>query len=159
MTHARMQPGEENSGKLVTKVRHKAQELAKEIHAEYIITDGPPGIGCSSIASITGTDAVLLVLEPSISSLHDAKRIIELVKGFKIPAFALMNKYDLHPDLSQQIETFLLKSNVQLLGKIPFEEGMVEAMIEGKSIHEYDPYSRAAHTIASIWEKLCSIPA
>jgi len=159
MTHAKMGPGEENSGKLVTLVRQKAREVAIKGRSKYLLTDGPPGTGCATIASITGTDAALVVMEPSLSSLHDADRVFELVKGFKIPAFALLNKYDLHPELSQHIETFLQKSHVQLLGKIPFEEGMVEAMIEGKSIHEYDPYSRAAHTIASIWEKLCRIPA
>jgi MinD superfamily P-loop ATPase len=159
MTHAKMGPGEENSGKLVTLVRQKARELAIRGHAKYLLTDGPPGTGCATIASVTGTDAVLVVMEPSLSSLHDADRVIKLVKDFNIPIFALINKFDIHPEMAQQIEDYLISSQVELLAKIPFDEGMVKAMIEGKSIHEYGPNSRAAHTIASIWEKLCSIPA
>lgn len=159
MTHARMQPGEENSGKLVTRVRQKARELAKETHAEYILTDGPPGTGCSSIASITGTDAVLLVLEPSISSLHDAKRVIELVKGFRIPVLAVINKYDIHLGMTLQTKNYLQSADVKLLGEIPFAETMVKAMIEGKSIHEYEPESTPAIRISSLWKELGRMPA
>jgi MinD superfamily P-loop ATPase len=159
MTHARMGPGEENSGKLVSRVRQKARELAAGSHAEYILTDGPPGTGCAAIASVTGADAVLVIMEPSLSSLHDADRVFALVKEFHIPAYALINKYDLHPELCQKIEAYLQKSQIQLLGKISFEDSMVEALIEGKSIHEYDPHSKPALTIASLWEKFGRIPA
>jgi len=159
MTHARMGPGEENSGKLVSRVRQKARELAAGSHAEYILTDGPPGTGCATIASVTGADAVLVIMEPSLSSLHDADRVFALVQDFHIPVYAVINKHDLHPELCQKIEAYLQKSQIQLLGKIPFEDSMVEALIEGKSIHEYDPLSKPALTIASLWEEFGRIPA
>lgn len=154
MTHARMGAGEENSGKLVTKVRQKARELAKLNGIEYLLTDGPPGTGCATIASVTGADAVLLVLEPSLSSLHDADRVIELVQGFNIPVFALINKYDIHPGMTRQIEEYLEQGQVKLLGKIPFDERVVQAMIQEKSIHEFDPDSLLAQSFASIWKQL-----
>lgn len=157
MTHAKMGPGEENSGKLVTLVRQKARELAIRGHAKYLLTDGPPGTGCATIASVTGTDAVLVVMEPSLSSLHDADRVIKLVKDFKIPVFALINKFDIHTDMTEQIENYLISSQVELLAKIPFEEGMVKAMILGKSIIEYDPDSIASKNLALIWEKLSEV--
>lgn len=154
MTHAKMGPGEENSGKLVTCVRQKARELAIKSQAKYLLTDGPPGTGCATIASVTGTDAVLVVMEPSLSSLHDADRVIKLVKEFNIPVLAVINKFDIHPEMTQRIEEFLDSSQVDLLGKIPFEDAMVKAMVQRKSIIEYDPDSRASLILAGIWEKL-----
>ena len=157
MTHARMGPGEENSGKLVTKVRQKARELASLNHADYLLTDGPPGTGCATIASVTGTDAVLVVLEPTQASLHDAKRVVELVRGFDIPLFAIINKYDIHPGMTRQIEEYLQKYRVRLLGKIPFDEGFVKAMIARQSILEYDQASLPAKIIVSIWKQLSEV--
>ena len=154
MVHARMGPGEENSGKLVTQVRKKARELASINHSKYILTDGPPGTGCPAIASVTGADKVLVVIEPSKASLHDAARVIELVNGFDIPVYVVINKYDIHPETSDQIEVFLKDHSIPLVGKIPFTERVVEAMIAGKSIVEYDPDSEIAHILRSIWEKI-----
>ena len=153
MTHALMGPGEENSGKLVTRVRQKARELAMQNGSKYLLTDGPPGTGCATIASVTGADAVLLVMEPTLPSLHDAGRVIELVQGFDIPVYAVINKYDIHPGMSLQIEEYLEKYQVKLLGKIPFDDLAVKAMIRGQSIHEFDPESIPARTIASLWKQ------
>ncbi len=154
MTHAEMGPGEENSGKLVTRVRQKARELARQQMAEFILTDGPPGTGCATIASVSGTDAVLVVMEPTVTSLHDAQRVIELVKGFHLPVFALLNKYDIQSEMTRQIEVFLEEISVPLLGKIPFDEMAVRAMVKGLSIQEYDPESIPARIIRSTWQKL-----
>lgn len=154
LIHAHMGPGEENSGRLVTQVRNKAKEIAQQSHANYIINDGPPGIGCSAIASITGTDKTLLVIEPSISSLHDALRIIELINNFNTPIYALINKYDINTKISDQIEDKLKEKKIPLLGKIPFDKQMVKAMIEGKSIIEYLPDSEISLHIKKMWEGL-----
>lgn len=154
MTHAEMGPGEENSGKLVTRVRQKARELARQHRAEYILTDGPPGTGCATIASVSGTDAVLVVMEPTVTSLHDAQRVIELVKGFHLPVFALLNKYDIHMEMTRKIELVLEENSVPLLGKIPFDDRMVCAIVKGLSIQEYDCESIPAVVIRSAWQKL-----
>lgn len=158
MTHATMGPGEENSGKLVTRIRQKARELASQNGSRFMLTDGPPGTGCATIASVTGTDAALLVLEPTLSSLHDAGRVIELIKGFGIPAYALVNKYDINPEMTHQIQAYLEKQSVPLLGMIPFDENVVKAMIQEQSIVEFDPGSIHALTIASIWKQLYEAP-
>lgn len=157
MVHASMGPGEENSGKLVTQVRKTAKEQADKIQAEYILTDGPPGTGCSTIASITGTDLVLLVLEPSKSSLHDALRVVELVNQFKIPMCAIINKYDIHLDMTRSIEMLLDEKSITLLGKIPFEKLVVQAMVEGMSISEYDPESEISMMIQSTWNQITEL--
>ena len=121
---------------------------------EYLLTDGPPGTGCPVIASVTGTNVVLVVIEPSQTSLHDASRVIELVTGFKIPVFAIINKSDLHPSMAGRIERFLKQATVPLLGRIPFSTEMVDAMIGGKSIVEYAPGSETAGIISAAWDKL-----
>ena len=154
MSHARMGAGEENSGKLVTLVRQKARDVAKEQAKDIVLTDGPPGTGCPAIASITGTDAVLLVIEPSASALHDARRVAELARGFKIPAYAIINKWDIHADMSHEISEFLAEARIPLLGKVPFHQAFVEAMIAGQSIVEYAPDSEISRVLQEIWSKL-----
>jgi len=154
MTHAMMGPGGENSGKLVTEVRTKAREIAKEVEADIILNDGPPGTGCPAIASITGTDRVLLVMEPSKSSLHDAQRVIELVQQFQIPVFVIINKWDINAEMTVQIEKYLEENAIPLLAKLPFREIFVEAMIKGKTIVEFDPGSDISMTLRSVWKEL-----
>jgi MinD superfamily P-loop ATPase len=156
LVHAKMGPGEENSGKLVTEVRKKAREIAAEINADFIINDGPPGIGCSAIASVTGTDAVLLVIEPTLSGLHDAKRLIELVNTFNIPLFAVINKFDLNPEITAKVDAFLKQNNIPLVGQLPFTTKMVESMVHGKTIVEFVPDDSISKEFYSIWKKIIS---
>jgi MinD superfamily P-loop ATPase len=154
LVHARMGAGEENSGRLVTEIRKKAMEIASETAADFIINDGPPGIGCPVIASVTGTGKVLLVIEPSLSGLHDAKRLMELVHSFSIPVFAVINKFDINPEITAQTEQFLLEKSIPLIGKIPFDTRLVDSMVAGKSIVEFIPDSELTQVIAGIWEHI-----
>ena len=154
MVHAKMGPGEENSGKLVSEVRKRARELAKEENASYVINDGPPGIGCAAISSLTGTDMVLMVIEPTVSGLHDSRRLVELIDAFSIPTFALINKYDIHPGISEEIGMFLKEKSIPLLGKISFDKRMVQAMVEQKSIIEFDDKLEISNIIKEVWKKL-----
>lgn len=154
MTHASMGPGEENSGKLVTRVRNKAREIARDTGAPFILTDGPPGTGCAAIASITGTDVVLLVMESSRSSLHDAQRLIELVSQFEIPLYAIINKSDMNAETTEEIEAFLATRSIPLLAKVPFDEEIVRAMLAGLSIPEYDPHSTITRILSDARNKL-----
>ncbi|HCE58019.1 MAG TPA: (4Fe-4S)-binding protein [Prolixibacteraceae bacterium] len=154
LIHAKMGPGEENSGKLVTEVRRKAKEIAVETKADFIINDGPPGIGCSAIASVTGTDLVLIVIEPTLSGLHDASRLVELAESFKIPIQAVINKFDINPEITGKVEKYLSDKNIQLAGKLPFEPKMVESMVAEKTIIEFAPAEKISREIYSIWKKI-----
>ncbi|MDX8339837.1 4Fe-4S binding protein [Draconibacterium sp. IB214405] len=154
MVHAKMGPGEENSGKLVTRIREKAKELALENKAQFILNDGPPGIGCTAISSITGTNAVLLVIEPSISGLHDAKRLIELVNSFSVPIFAIINKYDINTEFTATVANYLNDENIPLLGKVPFSELFVESMLHEKSLIEYAPDHPISLNLKTIWKRI-----
>lgn len=147
MVYGRLSPGEENSGKLVNMVRNKAKQLSKDHQLETIIIDGPPGIGCSAISTITGVDHVVIVTEPTISGLHDMKRALEITSNFKLKTWVLVNKSDLNTDLTHQIEAYCQQKNIVVAGKFPFDRLVVDAMVNCKSIVEYAPDSDVAKMI------------
>ena len=149
-----MGPGEENSGKLVTTVRNKAKEIAGQAKSDFIFNDGPPGIGCPVIASLTGVNSVLIIVEPSKAGIHDIERLIGLIRKFEIPAFAVINKQNLNPEMSLRAEDMLDRYRIPLLGKIDFDESFIKALIMGKTIVEYAPESPVAGEIRSIHKKL-----
>ena len=109
MVYGRLAPGEENTGKLVSKVRDKAKQIAKESGIKDIIIDGPPGIGCSAISSITGVDAVVVVTEPTLSGLHDLKRTLEITAGFNLKTSVIINKCDINEEMSSKLRNIVLK--------------------------------------------------
>lgn len=151
LVHARMAPGEENSGKLVTQVRKRAKEIAKEINASYIINDGPPGIGCTAISSITGTDIIVIVVEPTKSGLHDAQRLIDLSRNFKVSLFAIINKTDVSKEMTSKIISYLQSVDIPLIASLPFDKEMVSSMIKEQSIVEYNPDSEITRQIKKAW--------
>ncbi|MEJ2567756.1 MAG: ATP-binding protein [candidate division WOR-3 bacterium] len=153
MVHARLGIGEENSGKLVSMVREKAKEIAIKESKDLIIIDGSPGIGCPVIASITGVDDAIIVTEPTISGLHDAKRVAEVGKHFKVPLKLIVNKFDLNDEITKEIEAFCNNNDIEVLGKIGFDESVVNAMVEGKTVIEFNK-GEAKKEILGIWEKL-----
>ncbi len=118
LVHARLDPGEENSGKLVNVVRTEAKRLCSE--EGLIILDGPPGIGCPAISALTGCDLAVIVAEPSVSSLHDAERLLELVRQMRVKPVAVINKSDLSAELEGEISRFFEKRGVHICGKLPF---------------------------------------
>jgi MinD superfamily P-loop ATPase len=154
LVHAKMGPGEENSGKLVTQVRKKAKEIARKNQADYIINDGPPGIGCAAIASITGTDEVLIIVEPTKSGLHDAQRLVELVRSFNIPVKAVINKNDINKEVANEIQDYFKRNKIQVIGSIPFDHSMTESMVRELTITEYQPESGLSQNIRHIWKAI-----
>ncbi|MFB6341408.1 4Fe-4S binding protein [Saccharicrinis sp. FJH62] len=154
MVHAKLSPGEENSGKLVTQVRKVAKEKAVEIRADFILNDGPPGIGCSTISSLTGADLALIVIEPTKSGYHDALRLMGLIRSFGIKAYAIINKCDVNPEMTMIIRNDLSKTGIELIAEVPFNQDVVKAMINEKTIVEYDPKSEISTIIKKIWERV-----
>lgn len=151
MVHAKLGVAEENSGKLVSLVRQQAKLLACENDCDYLIVDGAPGIGCPVISSITGADAVLIVTEPTLSGLHDLRRVVQLSSGhFHIPTFVCINKYDLNIDISNQIEKFCQIENVNFAGRICYDKVVTQAMVQGQSVVEFSN-SDITKEIKKIW--------
>lgn len=154
MVYGRLAAGEENSGKLVNVVREKAKQTAVHYGLDTIILDGPPGIGCPVISTITGVDKVVVVTEPTKAGLSDMERAIEVVQKFNIPVFVIINKFDLNESVSKQIEEWCAGKNVYVAGMLPFDRQITEAMIGSKSINEFNPESETSKTIKAIWDRI-----
>jgi MinD superfamily P-loop ATPase len=157
MSHALLNPGEGNSGKLVTLVRQNAKNIARTQKLDVIIIDGSPGIGCPVIASISGVDAALVVTEPTLSGIHDLKRALVLLNHFKVKPFVCINMHDINPDVAGQIQEFCLVNSVEVLGLIPYDKEVTEAMVNGKTIVEYNSRSPVSREITNIWNRLTKV--
>ncbi len=154
MVHARLGVAEDLSGKLVTVVREEAKKLAKNQKRDAILIDGPPGIGCPVIASVTGADKVVAVTEPSQSGLHDLKRVAEMAANFDLRPLVIINKYDVNKTMAREIEKYCEHQGLPVIGKVPFDKIMVEAMVDQKSVIEYDPSSKISKLLTDIWGQI-----
>jgi len=154
LVYGRLGIGEENSGKLVSEVRKNAREKAVKTGADWILVDGPPGIGCPAISSVTGADLVIAVTEPSRSGWHDLDRLLEMTGKFKTPVGVVINKYDLRKEMSEQIEKELEQRKLPVLAKISYEEKVVHALVEGKSLPEALPGHPLVAVFREIWGKI-----
>ncbi len=153
MVHARLGMAEGNSGKLVTQIRGKARTIAEENHLKYIIVDGSPGIGCPVIASITGADLVLIVTEPTLSGQHDLMRAAELTAHFNIPTIVCVNKWDLNPEITQQIEEKAKEHGIKAAGRVRYDPAITKAQIMKTTVVEYTG-GAVSGDIKSLWRNV-----
>jgi MinD superfamily P-loop ATPase len=152
LVHAKLHPGQEASGKLVTVVRSQAAALAKRRGLELSIIDGSPGIGCPVIASMTGATLALVVTEPTMSGLHDLERVASVAHKLGVPVAVVVNKCDLNPEMSRRITEWACAAGARALGEIPYDEAVTEAQIKGLSVVEHSD-GPAAAAIRSVWKK------
>lgn len=158
MVHARLGIAEENSGKLVTTVRNQARQMAEEQGLELAITDGPPGIGCPVISSLSGASLALIVTEPTLSGMHDMERVIGVCNHFKVPVLVCVNKYDINEKNTLQIESMCGDLGIKVIAKIPFDNIVTEALIQGQSVIEYSD-GEVSEKIRSMWESVLNVVA
>jgi MinD superfamily P-loop ATPase len=151
LVHARLNPGGENSGKLVSKVREAARQTAALTRRDLILVDGPPGVGCAVIASITGASLVLIVAEPTLSGAHDLQRVLELAAHFRVPAAVCVNKWDLNAAMAEQIETRAVAAGARLAGRIRYDRAVTAAQVQGRVVVEI-PGAAAGEDIRAVWE-------
>ena len=153
LVHARLGIAQENSGKLVALVRRQAKELAEKKGLDYVISDGPPGIGCPVISSLSGVSLALIVTEPTLSGIHDMERVLEVCKHFGVPAMVCINKYDLNDENTLAIHKYCQKKQVDVVAMIPFDNAVTEAMVKGISVVEHSD-SSVAEEIKSLWQHI-----
>jgi MinD superfamily P-loop ATPase len=153
LVHAQLGIAEENTGKLVTLVRQNARTIAQKNGLNLIVIDGPPGIGCPVIAAITGVDLVIVVTEPTLSGIADLERVLNLTNHFGIETVILINKYDINYENTEKIESFCQKKNIEILSKIPFDNSFTQAMVQKKTIIEYNSPS-ITPKIKEIWQRI-----
>jgi MinD superfamily P-loop ATPase len=157
--HAHLFAGQENSGKLVTEVKQQARKLAEQTEAALIIVDGPPGIGCPVIAACAAADVALLVVEPTVSGQHDLERILQTVNHFGVPAAVCINKADLNARQSDAIASFCAEQGVELLGRLPFDQIVTEAMVQGQPVTAYSHNGRGSgvtEALEAMWQHLAA---
>ena len=153
MVHAKLGIAEENSGKLVSLIRKETKRIAEEQKKDLIIVDGSPGIGCPVIASITGADLVLIITEPTLSGKHDLQRVAELAAGFNIPVLVAINKFDLNPDMADQIEKDALERNMKVAGRIRYDKAFTKAQIMKTSVVEYTS-GAVSEDVKALWRNV-----
>jgi len=153
MVHAKLGIGAENSGKLVAKVKNEAKRIAQETRTDFIIVDGSPGVGCPVVSSLSGAHFAVLVTEPTVSGLHDLRRVYELVKKFNIKAGCIINKYDINPSMVNEIIQFLNSESIEHIVSLPYNENFTKAMTVGQTIVEYDN-GELRNKVVESWEKV-----
>jgi MinD superfamily P-loop ATPase len=131
--------GESGSGKVVNTVKMRASEIAGDINAEFLIVDSAAGIGCPVIASVRGSDYVILVTEPTPAAFWDLKRAIEVVKHFDIPHGVVINRYDINNKFTEEIGEYFALNNIPVLGKIPYDKKFVYALVNLKPAAVFEP--------------------
>ena len=152
MVHARLGVAAENSGKLVFTVRQEARKIAGEKGLSLIIVDGPPGIGCPVIASVTGASLVLVVTEPTVSGEHDLERVLSLTRHFNIPAAVCVNKWDLNPEMTDRIEAKAAGVGARIAGRVRYDPEVTRAQIMERSVVETG--GPGGEDIRKVWARM-----
>jgi MinD superfamily P-loop ATPase len=152
LAHARLEPGSGTTGLLVSEVKKRVNERAGT--RDMLITDGPPGIGCPLIATVTGMDAVLIVTEPSTSGLHDMERVVKVARNFGVDIYVAINKYNLEESVAARIEKYCEEEGIPVVGKIPFDPTVIEAIRNRIPVTAYD--CPAADALREMWADLVS---
>jgi MinD superfamily P-loop ATPase len=152
--HAHLFAAQENSGKLVTMVKQQGRLLALDQGRELLIVDGPPGIGCPVISASAGADLALLVVEPTVSGIHDLERALGTVTHFRVPALVCINKADLNPEQTAGIEAYCAKEGIEVVGSLPFDTIVTEAMVQGQPVTAYQPDGAMAAALGAAWARI-----
>jgi MinD superfamily P-loop ATPase len=155
LVHARLEPGEENSGMLVAAVRQKAREIAQEEGRGLIITDGPPGIGCPVIAALSGASTALVVTEPTLSGIHDLERVIQVCRHFNVPVMVCINKWDIDIDNTRLIQKTCEEAGHKVIGLVPYDDMVPKTMVNGHAVTAYD--CPAGNSIKDMWKEIESM--
>lgn len=154
IVYGKLAPGEENSGKLVNLVRNNAKSIAEKEKIDIIIIDGPPGIGCPVLSTITGVDHVIIVVEPTLSALSDFQRVINITSKYNLHSWVIINKSDLNVDVTNNIKSFCHTNNIDVLCELPFDENVVFAMVNRKTIPEFIPDSQINKLLKNAFYKI-----
>jgi MinD superfamily P-loop ATPase len=153
MVHAQLGPAEENSGKLVSLLRQEAKKLADEEGYDLVLSDGPPGIGCPVISSLSRVDLAVIVTEPTPSGQHDLERVADLCAHFKVPAGIVINKWDLNPGLTEAIEKKAPERQLRLFGRVGFDPVFIDAMVQRQTITRFQPQGLGKQ-VAAVWDEI-----
>lgn len=154
LVHGHLQPGDDNSGKMIARMREIADTVMEETQAKIQILDGPPGIGCPVISTITGMDRIVIVTEPTRSGLSDLKRACQVSASFCKQLFIIINKCDINDNCRQAILDFCKETTIPVVTQIPFAKEIVDSQVQGKSIIEYAPNSPVSQALRTAYQQV-----
>jgi len=152
--HANLRAAQENSGRLVTLIKEQAKKAAQNSPGTLLLIDGPPGIGCPVISAVSGVDFALIVTEPSLAGIHDLERVLETTEHFGVPTGVCINKVDISPAGARKIRAISRERDLPVLGEIPFDVTVTEAMVEGRPVTEFSPQSEVSRSINKLWHRI-----
>ena len=152
--HAALRPSQENSGKLVTLVKQHARLYGGDNSCDLVLVDGPPGTGCPAISAISGADLALVVVEPTAAGESDMRRILQTTEHFRVPTLVCINKADQYLDGKRKIEEYCQETNTRVVGTVPYDPAVTEAMVNGEPLTNYRPDSPASIALQDIWEAI-----
>jgi MinD superfamily P-loop ATPase len=155
--HASLRPAQENSGKLVTVVKQHARLLAMDEDTPLVLVDGPPGIGCPVISAVSGVDLALVVAEATAAGVLDMQRALQTTQHFGVRTLLCINKADIHPAGADQIEAFCASQDIPVIGRIPFDITVTEAMVQGQPVTAYQPQAAASQALRGIWRAVITL--
>jgi MinD superfamily P-loop ATPase len=153
--HAALLPAQENSGKLVTMVKQQARLQAMDAGSRLVLVDGPPGIGCPVISAVSGVDLALIVAEPTAAGVHDMRRVLETTDHFGVRTVVCINKADIYAEGAAKIEAFCRDNGIRIVGRIPFDALVTEAMVQGQAVTAYAPDAPASQALSDVWAEVC----
>ena len=156
MAHAKLLPGAESSGRLVTIVRQKAEDMALAQGLPLVLIDGSPGIGCTTVAALADIDLALIVAEPTLSGIRDMERVVQLTQHFGIPAAVLTNKADINEQNTRYIRDYCARHNLDIVGELPYDETVTEALVNQVPLVEYQD-GPVAQGLRAAWGQLAQI--
>jgi len=151
--HAHLFAGQENSGKLVTLVKQQARLRGLDTGAALVVVDGPPGIGCPVISASAGMDLALHVVEPTVSGVHDLERIMGTTDHFGVPSLVAINKADLNLARFEEIAAFCAGRSVEVVGRIPYDDVVTEAMVQGRPVTDYTD-GLVTEALKEMWSRM-----
>ena len=157
LIHAKLLPGEGNSGRLVTEVRKLGSKVATDKGISTVLIDGSPGIGCPVIATVTGINLGVIVTEPTMSGIHDMQRVSELLQKFRVKTTVIINKYDLNLENSEEIEQYCNNHDIEVLGKIKFDPIMTKSMVAAQTLPEFAPDHEISQLLRKVWNRIVEI--
>ena len=157
LAHAKLLPGEGNSGRLVTEVRKLGTKIATDKDIATVLIDGSPGIGCPVIATVTGIKLGVIVTEPTMSGIHDMQRVAELLQKFRVKTTVIINKYDLNLENTEAIELYCHNHDIEVLGKIRFDPIMTKSMVATKTLPEFAPDNEITQLLRNVWDRILEL--
>lgn len=155
LVHGDLYPGDDNSGRMIARLRAVADAAAEERGCGLQILDGPPGIGCPVLSTVTGMDRVVIVAEPTLSGMADLKRAFRVASSFCERVSVVINKADVNGVNRRGIRDFCRGNGLEVVAELPFDKRMVMAQLHCRSIVEYAPDSVCAHVLAEAFAGIC----